>query len=81
MYRPIKGIWPISPKSQKKENGYPEIDKISYISVNICNELIDLMAQSILLKIVIKIKCGKYFPIILDSTSDLSHIDQVRKRP
>lgn len=48
----------------------------SYLSANICNEFINLMGQQILKTIVKELKSAKY-SISVDSTPDLSHVDQL----
>lgn len=60
-----------------KKFGNPGKGHISYLSANICNEFIDLMGKQVLLKIVTEVKLAKYFSISVDSTPDLSHVDQL----
>ncbi|XP_046737114.1 zinc finger MYM-type protein 1-like [Diprion similis] len=49
----------------------------SYLSANICNEFIDIMGKKVLMTIVSELKTAKYYSISVDSTPDLSHIDQL----
>lgn len=50
---------------------------VSYLSANICNEFINLMGQRVLKTIVNELKSAKYYSISVDSTPDLSHVDQL----
>ncbi|CAG9763531.1 unnamed protein product [Ceutorhynchus assimilis] len=61
-------------RSYKESSGK---GRTSYLSANICNEFIDIMAKQVLLRIVCELKAAKYFLISIDSTPDLSHIDQL----
>lgn len=49
----------------------------SYLSKTICDELIQLMAQKIHEAIIEEVKSSGYFSLSVDSTPDLSHIDQL----
>jgi len=51
--------------------------KSNYISSHIIRELISLMADKVLIVIVEEIKNAKYFGLIVDSTPDVTHIDQL----
>ncbi|XP_014206881.1 uncharacterized protein LOC106638288 [Copidosoma floridanum] len=57
--------------------GNPGSGHISYLSSTICEEFIQLMAKQITNVIVEEKQAAKYFPIIVDSTPDLSHVDQL----
>jgi hypothetical protein len=47
------------------------------LSVNICNEFINIIGKEVLTTIINEINAAKYYSISVDSTSDLSHIDQL----
>lgn len=49
---------------------------VSYISMRICNEIIDLMGNEVLLEITKQLQETKYFGLILDSIPDRAHKDQ-----
>lgn len=49
----------------------------SYLSANICNEFINLMEKQGLKTIVKVLKSAKYYSIIVESTPDQSHVDQL----
>lgn len=49
----------------------------SYLSSTICEEVIELMGQTVLSVIVNEIKLAKYFSISVDSTPDVMHVDQL----
>jgi hypothetical protein len=50
--------------------------KSNYISSHTICELISLIADKVLNEIVEEIKNAKYFGIIVDSTTNVTHIDQ-----
>jgi len=50
---------------------------VSYLSKTIYEELIDLMSKKVLNHIINEIKFIKYWGLIVDSTPDLSHVDQL----
>lgn len=50
---------------------------VSYMSSTICDEFINLIANNLRNKIINEIKEAKYYSIIIDSTPDQSHIDQL----
>lgn len=50
---------------------------VSYISKTICEELIGIMSLKVFDHIVEEIIKSKYFGIVVDSTPDLAHIDQL----
>lgn len=60
-----------------KKYGNPGKGNTSYLSANICNEFIDVMGKQVLNKIINEVKLAKYFSISVDSTPDLSHVDQL----
>jgi hypothetical protein len=49
----------------------------SYLSKTICDEFICLMAEKVLKCIGDEIKKSKYFSLIVDSTPDTAHVDQL----
>ena len=49
----------------------------SYLSHSICDEFIALLAQEVLAKIVDELKTQKFFSVSLDSTPDITHVDQL----
>ncbi|XP_065645747.1 zinc finger MYM-type protein 1-like [Hydra vulgaris] len=50
---------------------------VNYLSKTICEELIDIMSQKVLTHIITEIKKAKYWGIIVGSTPDISHVDQL----
>ncbi len=50
---------------------------ISHLSKTSCEELIQLMGQKVHTLIVEEVKSSGYFSLSVDSTPDLSHIDQL----
>ncbi|XP_065658629.1 uncharacterized protein LOC136083152 [Hydra vulgaris] len=50
---------------------------VNYLSKTICEELIDIMSQKVLTHIITEIKKAKCWGIIVDSTPDISHVDQL----
>jgi hypothetical protein len=60
-----------------KKYGNPGRGNVSYLSSTIIEEFIELMATKVLLVIVKELKEAKYFSISVDSTPDISHIDQL----
>ena len=50
---------------------------VSYLSSTICEELVQLMGQKVLDTILIEAKEAKYFSVSIDSTPDVSHLDQL----
>lgn len=51
--------------------------KPSYISSTICEELIKIMGDKVLESIVREVQDAKYFSLSVDSTPDISHVDQL----
>ncbi|KAG5899014.1 hypothetical protein JTB14_000041 [Gonioctena quinquepunctata] len=51
--------------------------KTSYLSKTVCDEFIYLMAEKVLIYISDEIKKAKYFSLIVDSTPDAAHVDQL----
>lgn len=49
----------------------------NYTSSTICDELILLMSKNVLLQIILEVMEAKYFALIIDSTPDISHVDQL----
>lgn len=49
----------------------------SYLSKTICEELIEIMSQKVHAVIVDEVKASGYFSLSVDSTPDISHIDQL----
>ncbi|XP_071033099.1 zinc finger MYM-type protein 1-like [Parasteatoda tepidariorum] len=49
----------------------------SYLSASICNEFISIMGYKVLSKIIAELKKAKYFSVSVDSTPDISHVDQL----
>ncbi|KAK9736469.1 protein of unknown function (DUF4371) [Popillia japonica] len=50
---------------------------VSYLSSRICNEVITIMATKVTQQIMTEVRSSKYFSIIVDSTPDISHVDQL----
>lgn len=50
---------------------------VNYLSKTIYEEFIELMAEEVRAKIIEELKAAKYFSIIVDSTPDISHVDQL----
>lgn len=59
------------------KNGNPGSGNTSYLSSTICDELIKLISTKVTTVIVKEIKSAKYFSIVIDSTPDISHMDQL----
>ena len=49
----------------------------SYLSKTVCEELIDFMGNRVLEHIISEVKSAKYFSVSVDSTPDISHVDQL----
>ncbi|XP_065664834.1 uncharacterized protein LOC136086465 [Hydra vulgaris] len=50
---------------------------VNYLAKTICEELIDIMSRKVLTPIITKIKKAKYWEITVDSTPDISYVDQL----
>lgn len=50
---------------------------VSYLSHQICNEFLEVMKTKLVETFILEIKEAKYFSIIVDSTPDISHQDQL----
>ncbi|XP_065650374.1 zinc finger MYM-type protein 1-like [Hydra vulgaris] len=60
-----------------KKHGNSGKGNTSYLSANICEESICLMGNKVLSEIISELKKAKYYSISVDSTPDLSHVDQL----
>uniref|UniRef100_A0A8P4KG01 TTF-type domain-containing protein n=1 Tax=Dicentrarchus labrax TaxID=13489 RepID=A0A8P4KG01_DICLA len=49
----------------------------SYLSLNVCEEFIQLMGQKVVEEVISRVKLAKYFAISVDSTPDITHVDQL----
>lgn len=50
---------------------------VNYLSSTICDEFIDIISTNIRSMIINDIKEAKYYALIIDSTPDVSHVDQL----
>ncbi|XP_048514985.1 zinc finger MYM-type protein 1-like [Athalia rosae] len=50
---------------------------ISYLSATVCDEFIMVIQDEVKSKLINEVKSAKYFSIIVDSTPDASHVDQL----
>jgi len=57
--------------------GNPGSGKTSYLSSTTCNEFVNIIALKVKNTIVSEIQAAKYFSIIVDSTPDIAHTDQL----
>ncbi|XP_029347739.1 uncharacterized protein LOC100568464 isoform X2 [Acyrthosiphon pisum] len=57
--------------------GNPGKGNTSYISYNIYEQFINIMSKQVLNTIIQEVKASRYFSISVDSTPDISHIDQL----
>lgn len=57
--------------------GNKGIGSTSYLSKTICEEFIQILASKVLDIIIREVNCAKYYSIIVDSTPDISHVDQL----
>ncbi|MBN3309056.1 ZMYM1 protein, partial [Amia calva] len=60
-----------------KKHGQKGKGKPSYLSSGICEEFISLMGNKTKNIIAAEIQQAKYFSVVVDSTPDLSHVDQL----
>lgn len=51
--------------------------KTSFLSSTICEELIEIMGKKVFMGIIAEIRQAKYYSISIDSTPDVSHVDQL----
>jgi hypothetical protein len=49
----------------------------SYLSKTICDEFVDLLANRVSEYIITEVKSAKYYSVSVDSTPDISHVDQL----
>lgn len=64
-------------RSHLKNYGNKGKGHTSYLSSTICDEFIALLAAEVRAKIFQEINRNRYFALIVDSTPDVSHIDQL----
>lgn len=57
--------------------GNPGKGNINYLSATICDEFIILMCNKLKSVFINEIQEAKYFSLIVDSTPDISHVDQL----
>lgn len=57
--------------------GNPGRGGTSYLSSTICDEFISLVAKKVRNSVIAEVKNSKYYSIIVDSTPDISHVDQL----
>jgi hypothetical protein len=50
---------------------------VSYLSSTICDEFIHELASCVHAKIIAEVKTAKYYGVSIDSTPDISHVDQL----
>ena len=59
------------------QRGKEKPKSVTYLSNRIQNEIINLLGETVKKNIISEIKDAKYFSIMLDSTPDIAHEDQV----
>lgn len=59
------------------QRGKDKPKSVTYLSNRSQNEIIDILGETVKKKIISEIKDAKYFSIMLDSTPDIAHEDQV----
>lgn len=57
--------------------GNPGKGNVNYLSSTSISEFIDIMGEKVLKQIIDEIVTAKYFSIIVDSTPDITHLDQL----
>ena len=50
---------------------------VSYLSSTVCDEFTQIMGQKWFQSIIHELKCAKYLSVSIDSTPDITHIDQL----
>ncbi|XP_013777143.1 zinc finger MYM-type protein 1-like [Limulus polyphemus] len=58
-----------------EHNGNKGKGSVSYLSSTVCDELIEMLGQKMLEKIILELKEAKHFSVSVDSTTDISHVD------
>lgn len=58
-------------------HGNPGRGNVSYLSSTICDEFLSIIGNQVRQLIVDEIKLAKYYSIIVDSTPDVAHVDQL----
>uniref|UniRef100_A0A672HX76 TTF-type domain-containing protein n=1 Tax=Salarias fasciatus TaxID=181472 RepID=A0A672HX76_SALFA len=61
----------------RNRHGLKGRGSVSYLSSTICEEFIDMMGEKTRQVIAEELRDAKYFSVIVDSTPDLSHVDQL----
>lgn len=64
-------------KSHIDRYGNPGQGHSSYLSSTICEELLEVMGNTVINTVLQEVRDSKYFSIIVDSTPDFSHTDQL----
>lgn len=64
-------------RSHIDKYGNPGRGHSSYLSSTICEELLKVMGKTVINTILEEVRDSKYFSIIVDSTPDISHTDQL----
>uniref|UniRef100_A0A8C5GFL1 TTF-type domain-containing protein n=1 Tax=Gouania willdenowi TaxID=441366 RepID=A0A8C5GFL1_GOUWI len=64
-------------KEHLQKYGQKGRGKPSYLSSTICEEFINLMGEKTKQAIATELQQAKYFSVIVDSTPDMSHVDQL----
>lgn len=57
--------------------GHPGSGNTSYLSTTIAEEFLLIMGKVVTDEVISDIKKGKYFPLIVNSSPDFLHIDQL----